>query len=400
LNVTGTLFSGLLFFPLCADSVLRFALLCLRFLVSGKCSPSLTQNHSGCVVLIAACNEAGVIAETVRELMPQLSEWPGSRLCVIADHCTDATAAEAAQAGAGVAIRNETSAVRSGKGAAIDWWLTHCSAEWKAHEFIVILDADSRFMPGSLSALRKAISDGADAAQAFVKPVTDTTSGRLAGWSEILMQQIDDTARSRCGWQVPLRGTGMAIRAELLAQLSPKLHTLAEDLELDMLLAARGARVDFVADAVLLDPKPAESSGASRQRARWLRGQLQVISDYLPEILRALLSRGLSAWFLIPLLLLRPKVAFIALRILTAGILLLILLMTENAHLQSGLKPGILILLVGLCLDFFYYLSAAFVVDNRRDYLRDLLSAPRYVLMWMVGAGLMVVKKGWLRVRE
>jgi multisubunit Na+/H+ antiporter MnhB subunit len=131
-----------------------------------------------------------------------------------------------------------------------------------------------------------------------------------------------------------------------------------------------------------------------------LRGQLQVISDYLPEILRALLSRGLSAWFLIPLLLLRPKVAFIALRILTAGILLLILLMTENAHLQSGLKPGILILLVGLCLDFFYYLSAAFVVDNRRDYLRDLLSAPRYVLMWMVGAGLMVVKKGWLRVRE
>src|SRR4029450_11395523 len=56
------------------------------------------------------------------------------------------------------------------------------------------------------------------------------------------MQRIDDEARRRCGWPVPLRGTGMALRAEVLAGLAPRLHTPAEDLELDLLLPPRPAR--------------------------------------------------------------------------------------------------------------------------------------------------------------
>lgn len=78
---------------------------------------------------------------------------------------------------------------------------------------------------------------GADAAQAFVAPLASTTTGRLAGQSEVLMQQIDDWARAACGWPVPLRGTSMAIRSSLLAELSPLLYTQAEDLELRVLLA-------------------------------------------------------------------------------------------------------------------------------------------------------------------
>src|SRR4029453_15085309 len=125
-----------------------------------------------------------------------------------------------------------------------------------------------------------------------------------------LVEQIKEEARRRCGWSVPLRGTGMAFRGGALAGIAPRLRTQAEDLELDVLLASGGNRVDFVPQAVVLDPKPRQSSGASRQRARWFQGQLQVLRSYPREIATALARGGLGAWFLLPPLMLRPKILF------------------------------------------------------------------------------------------
>src|SRR5580765_8892446 len=131
----------------------------------------------------------------------------------------------------------------------------------------------------------------------------------------------------------------MLFRPQVLAEFAPKLHTLTEDLELDILIASRGRRVTFVPRAVVTDPKPRESTGASRQRARWFRGQLQVVRDYFGEIVRALARGGLSSWMLIPLLLLRPKVLFVFLRLLAAAF--------------GWWRPAA----AGLALDLFYYLG-------------------------------------------
>jgi len=213
----------------------------------------------------------------------------------------------------------------------------------------------------------------------------------LAGWSEVLMQRIDDEARRRCGWQVPLRGTGMALRGELLAELAPRLHTYAEDLELDLILASRGARVDFVSQAVIFDPKPQESAGASRQRARWLQGQMQVLRDYHREFIQALLTGGLGAWFLLWLLMLRPKVLFIGLRLLFLFVGLLLL-----PYSHQTLLPWLGF--AGLAMDAIYYLAGAAIVDDPRRYLLDLLAVPRYVAMWFYSFGMAVIRRRtWLR---
>jgi len=374
------------------DSLLRFVLLCLRALGLERADSAEATAAGRCVVLIAAKDEAGTIGPTVAALGPQLAEWPGSSLWVVADRCEDDTAREAGAAGAGVAVRAEG---RLGKGAVIAWWMQNYKDAWRSQDTILVVDADSRLLPGSLRALKGAIEKRNDAAQAFVMPEASTRSGRLAGWSEILMQRIDDEARCRNGWQIPLRGTGMALRAELLAELAPKLHTLAEDLELDIMLAARGAKVVFVSDAVIVDPKPQHSAGAARQRARWLRGQLQVLRGYTSEIFRALTAGGVGAWFLLPLLFLRPRTLFIGLRLLTVGTGMLVTFTrlsvapTFNLMLWSAL--------VGLALDTFYYLAAIKLVDNRREYVLDLLAAPRYALMWLYSLGLLLIRRGWLR---
>ncbi|MGH9844356.1 MAG: glycosyltransferase family 2 protein [Blastocatellia bacterium] len=354
-----------------ADSLMRFVLLCLRTFKRKRALPPpdepLANLSNGAVLLIAAHNEAGTIGATAAALGAQLNEWPGSRLWVVADRCHDATAQEAALAGAQVADRKEG---RLGKCAVISWWLEQHPVEWRSRDAVVVLDADSRLKDGSLRELRRAMSDPRVAvAQSFVAPDAESRSGRLAGWSEVLMQRIDDEARRRCGWSAPLRGTGMTFRGELLAELAPRLHTLAEDLELDVMLAARSRRVAFVPDAVVIDPKPRQAAGASRQRARWLQGQLQVIAGYPRELGLALIQapcRGeWGAWLLLPLLLLRPKILFIGLRF--------------AALLLASLRG---FALTGLALDLIYYLAGAAFVDRPRQYLRDLIATPRYAAMW------------------
>jgi cellulose synthase/poly-beta-1,6-N-acetylglucosamine synthase-like glycosyltransferase len=371
------------------DSLLRFALLCLRALRPPKPAAASAGHTGGCVVLIAAHDEAGTIGPTVTALREALGEWPLSSLWVVADRCSDETADEAEAAGAQVAARMDG---KLGKGAVIAWWLKQYGAVWDSKDAVVIFDADSRLAPGSLGALRRVMTGGAtgrvDAAQAFVAPDASSTSGRLAGWSEVLMQRIDDEARRRCGWSVPLRGTGMAFRGTLLAELAPRLHTYAEDLELDVILASRGARVEFVPDAVVFDPKPQASDGASRQRARWLQGQLQVLRDYRREFSRALVARGAGAWFLLCLLMLRPKILFIGLRVL--------LLLGALFFVPTTALPWLT--LAGLAMDVVYYLAGAAIVDDPRRYLLDLLAVPRYAGLWFYSFGMALIRRRvWLR---
>lgn len=367
------------------DSLLRFVLLCLRA-VRTRRSFAVSDDTliAGCIVLIAAHDEAGTIGSTAKSLKTHLGEWPHSELWVVADRCNDTTFAEAAAAGAKVAVRADG---QLGKGAVVAWWLQHHESVWRTKSAIVILDADTRIAPGTLAALKVTMSAGADAAQAFVAPDATTNAGRLAGWSEVLMQRIDDEARRRCGWSVPLRGTGMALRCDLLAELAPRLHTYAEDLELDVILAARRAKVVFVPEATIFDPKPQHVEGASRQRARWLQGQLQVLRDYKREFVQALLSGGIGAWFLLWLLMLRPKILFIAMRLLLLGLALVI-----------SLGPLAWLALAGLAMDVMYYLAGAAIVDNPRRYLLDLLSVPRYALMWFYSFGTALIRRRvWLR---
>ena len=380
------------------DALLRCVLLVLR-VVAPRPAPrresrpvDLSRTTGGSVLLIAAHDEAGTIGPTVEAMRGRLEEWPGSRIWVVADRCTDGTAEEAAHAGACVVQRGDGA---MGKCAVIAWWLGAYESEWRGAEAVLILDADSRLATGSLGALRDAMTEGgAEVAQAFVAPLAETRAGRLAGWSEVLMQRIDDEARRRCGWPVPLRGTGMAFRGDRLAAVASRLHTMAEDLEMDVLLAASGVRVAFVPEAKIFDPKPQQAAGASRQRARWLQGQLQVLGGYPREIGRALARGGLGAFFLLSLLLLRPKIAFIALRALGAALALPLLGAASFAPTLLAWAAA------GLAMDVLYYLAGAGFVDEPRRYLTDLMTVPRYAVMWLHSFALTLSRRGqkvWLR---
>src|SRR5437868_11923578 len=154
------------------------------------------------VIVIPAHDEAGTIGESVRWALQAAS--PADRVCVIADHCADDTAARARAAGAHVYERADGP---PGKGAALAWLLETAPADLASADAIVVLDADSRLHAGSLPALMRALDRGATAAQGFVRPVPDERSiaTLLAAYNEWLAQAFDDRLRQRLGWSVPLR---------------------------------------------------------------------------------------------------------------------------------------------------------------------------------------------------
>src|SRR5258708_24399254 len=84
-------------------------------------APPTAQRRGTVAVLIPAHDEAKGILATLNDIRPQLR--PTDRLLVVADNCTDDTAAVAASAGAEVTVRSVLTQI--GKGYPLDCGVRH-----------------------------------------------------------------------------------------------------------------------------------------------------------------------------------------------------------------------------------------------------------------------------------
>ena len=352
------------------------------------------QVEQDLVVLILARNEAGVLGKTLANLVPHLDD--PAQIHVVADHSVDSTASIARKAGVTLHLRSHGR--MQGKGAAMDWWVQHTKGTMPADQIIIVLDADSIVSDGYFERVRWRFFQGAEALQTIVSPRVRSGSpiSRMAALSEIVDQHVYDRVRARLGWPVRLRGTGMAFRRHILEALSPQLRTTTEDIELSLLLAKHGVRVFHEEDVFVWDPKPEDMQPAIRQRARWLRGQYQVLRSYPAEIIRIALS-GWGGLALLGSLFLRPRSLIFPFQMLAAFIGLLV-----------GLKEGTNALwLVASSLAVlplaFYGFSLIYglrYIPDRGAALWALAKAPLYILLWMRTIALAAVAdSGWLRSR-
>jgi cellulose synthase/poly-beta-1,6-N-acetylglucosamine synthase-like glycosyltransferase len=341
------------------------------------------------LALIPAHNEAAILGETLAGLWGAVP--PPDGILVLADHCTDATVSVAEQKGA-LVFQRETG--EGGKGPALRWLFAQRPPLVMQSALVVILDADSRVNPGFFNVIATRLEQGARAAQSFVQPIDTRASvaSALAAYSEVLSQLMDERLRAWLGWSVRLRGTGMVFAPHLLAELLERVHTRAEDIELTLLLAHRRERVWFLPQAVVYDPKPPDVTRVSRQRARWLQGQWQVLSAYGSLILR-LLGRGPEVWWLLQSTLLKPRTLFL---LVTGAILGITFLFPVSPWIRLGFA----LLIVA---DLAYYGAGLFLIPQpeRRHYAWAMLRAPLYGVMW--AASLITAWRTphrWLSVRH
>lgn len=348
----------------------------------------------GIDVVILARDEATIIGNTLEALNRILG--PHDRIHLVADSCLDETALIARRNDAIVYIRSEKSP--SGKGPALRWWLEQTRKDAEPDDIIVVLDADTQVAPDFLKCLRKRMCSGASVVQARVAPLlhSKTPVARLAAFSEIVEQRVKDKFRTRFGWPVRLRGTGMAFRREVLEAVSDSLHTLVEDVELTILLAERGIPIVFADETYVSDPKPDSQDGAVQQRARWLKGQYQILRFY-PKTIMSLIRRGLPGWSLLSSVLLKPATLLLTIRAVIVACAWI------SIVLWGGWLWNLIAILGSLSLLFEggLFLYGLRYVPDPKDTLCALVLAPAYLIMWLKSLALSAVSGNtWLRSRK
>ncbi len=260
-------------------------------------------------VVVPAHDEEAVVAHLLADLAAL--DYPRELVetWVIADRCTDGTAAVAA-AWAKVAERTGGD---GGKGAAIQWLL---DAEPLADgEALVVFDADNRVPPDALGRLADELDAGFQALQAYLDVANPddsplATASALTYWAGNRMVQ---QARHRLGWPADLGGTGMAVTQEALAAAGGFGGGLTEDADLGVRLALAGHPVAWVHDVRIGDEKPDDLGVAMRQRARWMAGKRAVARRHVAELLRAAATRRDPGLADVALRLVQPGRSFVAL---------------------------------------------------------------------------------------
>jgi cellulose synthase/poly-beta-1,6-N-acetylglucosamine synthase-like glycosyltransferase len=335
-------------------------------------------------MVIFAQNESSVIQKTVGNIKQGLRA--GDALFVVVDNSNDDTASIAKKAGAKVMIREAEHP--QGKGAALKWFMENYREQIGGYDCLVILDADSLIPLDFIDQLCLNWNTGIRVAQCFLSPIgyDGAPLSTLIALSEIVEQTVFDRIRSFLKLSVRLRGTGMVFTPQFLSSLSQRLDTEVEDIALSLLAAERKVIIRSFQSVIVFDPKPTDRAAASRQRARWYRGQWAALWKYRVIVFK-LLFRGPAGWSVLNSLFLKPR-----------WMKILFLLILGLVFLPQPVIPAIAFSLAGF--DMLLILAGILVHPDRSAFLRSLVFIPVFILMWMKGILLSLRRRPWLRVRE
>jgi cellulose synthase/poly-beta-1,6-N-acetylglucosamine synthase-like glycosyltransferase len=243
-------------------------------------------------VLIPAHNEGTGILPTIRDVQAQLG--PNDRILVVADNCTDDTAAIAQAAGVEVTVRADPA--RRGKGYALEYGVQHLGLN--PPDVVVIVDADCRLGENALRHLsvRAMVSGRPVQALYLMLAPENAPRGRgvnLFAWR--VKNWIRPLGMGLIGLPTQLVGTGMAFPLSLLLDRDLGNSRLAEDTALGIALASERYPPLFMSEARIHSHFPVSQTVGEQQRQRWEKGHLDNIVDLIPGALaKSLRDRNLG----------------------------------------------------------------------------------------------------------
>lgn len=247
-------------------------------------------------VLIPAHNESSLIARCVRSLCAQTYPSELYRVVVVADNCTDDTAAIASAAGAHVVLTRDEPQAR-GKGRALRWAMDRLLADEFAADAIAVVDADSLAEPNFLARLVIPFEAGATAVQGeSLLYANDSRGAALRVSAFLLINRVRPMGRAVLGLPAThLAGNGMLLARDLLLAKPWEAFSSAEDLEYSLAVQSEGGKIAFAGGAVLMSPAAPTPQAAEQQQLRWEGGKIYLARTQLPRLLkRGLRERRLS----------------------------------------------------------------------------------------------------------
>jgi cellulose synthase/poly-beta-1,6-N-acetylglucosamine synthase-like glycosyltransferase len=328
-------------------------------------------------VIVPAHDEAAAIQGVVASL--RKLDWPpnGFRVLVVADNCTDSTAALARAAGAQVLERDDPA--HRGKGYALDFAF-HTSRAHDWADAVVVVDADTEVSANLLEAFAGRIDDGAKAVQAHYGVLNPQASWRtrLMTIAMASFHRVRSRARERLQLSCGIRGNGWCVTHRLLHLVPYRAFSLAEDIEYGIELGLAGHRVHYADEAQVAGMMVSGEPAARTQRKRWEAGRFQLIRSRTLSLLKAAMDPDGKVCLDLALDLLVPPLSYVAVNVAALIVLAGIALLWDPAvemWLWLGLVCGLSLLL--------YVLRGWQLSGIGLRGLMDLARAPSFVL-WKV----------------
>lgn len=236
----------------------------------------------GTCILIPAHDEAKIIGQTLTRLSAILDS--STRVVVVADNCSDDTAAIVREHGFEVLERFDPK--KRGKGFALAYGRDHLLAQ--PPECVVVIDADCYSDARSIADLARyscATHSAVQAGYVFDPEHAASPKVQISNFAFWIKNVVRQRGRCRAGGAAILAGTGMAFPWKLFERASLASGSIVEDLELTVELVRAGAAPLFLEQAQVLSAAATEQATIG-QRTRWEQGLLSVAASKAFELLK------------------------------------------------------------------------------------------------------------------
>lgn len=253
--------------------------------------PKAKKQHTY-AFFIAAHNEEAVIANLVQSIKAQ--DYPSELIdiFVVADACTDETAARAREAGAIVYERNDLA--RKGTSWVMDYGFDRILNEYPGkHEAFIIFDADNLLAPDYVTIMNDAFDQGYLALTSYRNSKNFGSSWISAAYSIWFLREARflNNARMLCGTSCAVSGSGYLVSSKIVEAMHGwDFHTLTEDIQFSTFCAVHGIQIGY-APAEFFDEQPLTLSASIKQRRRWVKGFYQVFFTYGGQLGQAIAKR-------------------------------------------------------------------------------------------------------------
>ncbi|HBB31977.1 MAG TPA: glycosyl transferase [Cyanobacteria bacterium UBA8803] len=345
------------------------------------------------VILVPAHNEASGIGATLETLLPQLTD--SERLVVIADNCTDETAAIARALGVTVLERHDRD--RTGKGYALDYGLR--AIEPNPPEVVVVIDADCIVEKGTIQRIARqamTLSRPVQAIYLMAQPPNPKPKDAVSALAFLVKNLVRPKGLARLGLPCLLTGTGMAFPWSVIKEASLASSNIVEDMQLSVELAIKGQAPVFCFEAKVTSVFPQQEQAAKSQRTRWEHGHLQTLLTQAPKLLQASVHQKRFDLLGMALDLSVPPLSLLVMLWIAA-----ILVSSLARILGATWIPAIVLAVEGLLI--LISIFGAWVQFGRADVsLTALLAVPFYVL-WKIPlyvAFLLRPQREWMRTER
>lgn len=241
-------------------------------------------------VVIAARNEELVLPELLKSIAAQTYPQEQIRVFVVADNCTDNTAAVARSLGATVYERFDQT--RVGKGFALEYLfyrIAEAEGGFAGCDAYIVLDADNVLRANYIEEMDKAYCAGNKVLTSYRNSKNYGSSWVSAGYALWFMHESRhlNNARSILRTSAAVSGTGFLVDRTIIERNGGWKHfLLTEDIEFTADCILHGDRVGYCDRAELFDEQPVTFRQSWRQRKRWAKGFFQVFRNYGGSLLK------------------------------------------------------------------------------------------------------------------